>query len=211
VNVLVGCEYSGIVRDAFLNHGHYALSCDLLPTESVRERGDHWHGDIFQCLENTRKWDLIVLHPPCTALAVSGNRWYGKGMVNHQLRKEALVWTHALWQTARDRAKYVAMENPVGVLNSIMGFPPQYIQPWEYGHQEFKKTGLWLSPDLPDLQPTRIITPPDPIRDQEEYRAWQKVWNMPPSLDRGKIRSRFFTGVADAMAKQWGGLPVDTL
>ena len=199
MDVLVGCEYSGIVRDAFIDAGHYALSCDLLPTES--DKGDHWHGDIFECLRNTDSWDLIILHPPCTHIAVSGNRWYGKGQAHNNKRIEAIEWTRRLFRAARQKSLHVALENPVGVLSSVWRPPEQYIQPWQYGHPEFKKTGLWLTPGLPLLQPTRVITPPDPS--SQEYRDWQKVWNMAPSPDRGKLRSRFFEGIAKAMAEQW--------
>ena len=199
MDVLVGCEYSGIVRDAFINAGHYALSCDLLPTES--EKGDHWHGDIFECLRNTGPWDLIVMHPPCTHIAVSGNRWYGKGQAHHNKRIEAIKWTSRLWLAAMQKSLFVALENPVGVLSSVWRPPDQYIQPWQFGHQEMKKTGLWLTPGLPLLQPTRILTPPRP--DSAEYRIWQRVWNMAPGPNRAKERSRFFTGIAEAMAEQW--------
>lgn len=201
MDVLVGCEYSGIVRDAFLDAGHYALSCDLLPTES--DKGDHWHGDIFECLRNTGPWDLIVLHPPCTHICVSGNRWYGKGQPHHHKRIEALKWTAKLIELAQLKSLHVAVENPVGVLSSEWGPASQYIQPWQFGHEEMKKTGLWLSPGLPTLEPTDILTPPDPIEDREEYMRWQKVWRMAPGPNRGKERSRFFTGIAKAMAEQW--------
>ena len=200
MDVLVGCEYSGIVRDAFLDAGHYALSCDLLPTES--DKGDHWHGDIFECLRNTDTWDLIILHPPCTHLCVSGNRWYGKGQAHHGKRLEAIEWTKRLHRAARQKALHVAIENPVGVLSSEWRPPEQYVQPWQFGHEEMKKTGLWLTPGLPNLAPTDIIVPPDPS-DHEEYMRWQRVWRMPPGPNRGKERSRFFPGIAKAMAEQW--------
>ena len=199
MDVLVGCEYSGTVRDAFIDAGHYALSCDLLPTES--DSGDHWHGDIFECLRNTDTWDLIILHPPCTYLAVSGNRWYGKGQAGHQKRLRALKWTQRLFRAARQKALHVALENPVGVLSSMWRPPEQYIQPWQYGHPEMKKTGLWLTPGIPLLQPTKVLTPPEP--GTPEHYSWQKVWTMSPGPDRAKERSRFFPGVAKAMAEQW--------
>ncbi|TFH50135.1 MAG: DNA cytosine methyltransferase [Lysobacterales bacterium] len=199
MDVLVGCEYSGIVRDAFLDAGHYALSCDILPTES--DKGDHWHGDIFECLRNTDDWDLIIMHPPCTHLCVSGNRWYGRGQEHHTKRLGALKWTRKLWEAATQQSLHVAFENPVGVLNDDLGKPRQYIQPWQYGHPEFKKTGLWMTPGLPDLQPTEILTPPEP--GTPDYYEWQRVWRMCPGPNRGKERSRFFTGIAKAMAGQW--------
>lgn len=198
MRVLVGCEYSGIVRDAFLAAEHYALSCDLLPSES--DKGDHWQGDILSCLYETDDWDLIILHPPCTYLAVSGNRWYGKGQKHHGKRLESQRWTEELWSTAKRKALRVVLENPVGTLNDVLGKPAQYIQPWQYGHPEFKKTGLWLH-NVSKLQPTRVITPPR--IGTPEYHAWQRVWRMAPSPDRGKERSRFFPGIAEAMVEQW--------
>ena len=200
MDVLVGCEYSGIVRDAFLDAGHYALSCDLLPTES--DKGDHWHGDIFECLRNTSSWDLIILHPPCTHLCVSGNRWYGRGQPGHHKRLEAIEWTAKLINLAQTKSQFVVVENPVGVLSKEWGPASQYIQPWQFGHQEMKKTGLWLSPGLPLLQPTKVITPPGP-EDHEEYYRWQRIWRMAPGPNRGKERSKFFPGIAKAMAEQW--------
>ena len=199
MDVLVGCEYSGIVRDAFLDAGHYALSCDLLPTES--NTGDHWHGDIFECLRNTEHWDLIIMHPPCTHLCVSGNGTYARGHPDHRKRLLALEWTSKLWQAATQQCLHVAFENPVGVLADALGKPRQYIQPWQFGHPEMKKTGLWLTPGLSDLQPTKILTPPKP--GTSEYYEWQRVWRMSPGPNRGKERSRFFPGIAKAMAEQW--------
>jgi hypothetical protein len=113
---------------------------------------------------------------------------------------KALLWTQQLWSVATQQALHVAMENPVGVLSKWRA-ASQYIQPWQYGHKEMKKTGLWLTAGLPLLQPTEVLTPPEP--GTPEYKEWQKVWNMPPSPDRGKLRSRFFEGVAKAMAEQW--------
>jgi hypothetical protein len=185
MKVLVACEYSGTVRDAFLSRGHDAVSCDLLPTDVD---GPHIQGDCIQAIRS-RAWDLIIMHPPCTALAVSGNRWYGKGMPRHADRLQAIEWTENLWSLAKSRCDLVAMENPVGVLP----FPPsQYIQPWQFGHGETKKTGLWLQ-GLPDLVPTNVVDGRD-----------QRIWKLPPSADRWKIRSKTFQGIADAMASQWG-------
>ena len=197
MNVLVACEYSGIVRDAFLDAGHYALSCDLLATES--DKGDHWHGDIMKCLYHTDDWDLIIMHPPCTHLCVSGNRWYGKDQPGHHKREEAIEWTALLWSMACQKSLRVCMENPVGVLSSVWRPPDQYIQPYEYGHKESKKTGLWLQ-NLPLLKPTdKLPLPSCP----DEWLEWQRVWRMAPGPERGKERSRFFTGIAKAMVEQW--------
>ena len=187
--VLVGCEFSGVVRRAFEERGHEAWSCDLLEAED--NTSHHFVGDVLDVI-NKNEFDLIILHPPCTALAVSGNRWYGKGMPRNKERRKAQAWTQLLWQAAKSRCERVALENPVGVLNDIIGDATQYIQPWQYGHGETKKTGLWLH-NLPPLTPTNEV-------DGRE----QKVWKCPPSSDRWKIRSRTYEGIAEAMADQWG-------
>ena len=189
MNVLVACEYSGRVREAFRKAGHNALSCDLLESEDSSPY--HYQGDCLDLIE--QGWDMIIMHPPCTALAVSGNRWYGKGMERQAMREEAVQWTVDLWNLACTYADKVCMENPVGVLTQTGSLPqPHYIQPWQFGHGETKKTGLWLY-NLPPLQPDNIV----------EGRE-NKVWLMAPSLNRWKERSRTYQGVADAMARQWG-------
>lgn len=200
MRVLVGCEYSGTVRDAFIDAGHYALSCDILPTES--DKGDHWQGDIFNCLNETDDWDLIVLHPPCTFLSLSGNRWYGTGQPGHQKRLDAIEWTKRLWNKARQKCLHVVLENPTSVIfNHLEGGELQYWQPHQFGVREFKKTGFYRTPGVPALQPRYPLEPPEP--GTREYNEWQRVWNMPPSEDRGKKRSLFFPKVAKAMAEQW--------
>jgi len=183
--VLVACEYSGTVRDAFIAAGHDATSCDLLPTDAA---GPHIQGDCLAAIRS-QHWDLIIMHPPCTALAVSGNRWYGKGMPRNDERQAAIQWTMALFGLAKRHAGRVCMENPVGVLPIPA---TQYIQPWQFGHGETKKTGLWLH-GLPALAPTQIV----------EGRE-QRIWKLPPSPDRWKIRSTTYPGIAKAMADQWG-------
>lgn len=189
MKVLVACEYSGKVRQAFRDRGHDAWSNDLLPADDGSEY--HIQGDCSELIKST-DWDIIIMHPPCTALAVSGNRWYGDGMPKNQERKDAIEWTMALWNLAVRHARIgVCMENPVGVLPIK---PSQYIQPWQFGHGETKKTGLWLS-GLPDLEPTNIVNGRE-----------QRIWKLPPTEDRWKIRSETFQGVADAMADQWGWL-----
>ena len=189
MRVLVACEYSGVVRDAFQRKGHQAISCDLLPTD---QPGPHIMGDCVPVIVRG-DWDLIIMHPPCTALAVSGNRWYGKGMPKHDERLKAVEWTRNLWELAKSNAGAVAMENPVGVLPKMAGMEAaQYIQPWQFGHGETKNTGLWLH-NLPPLKPTNIV-------DGRENR----VHRLPPTADRWKIRSTTYTGIAEAMAEQWG-------
>lgn len=179
MNVLVACEYSGVVRDAFLRLGHDAVSCDLLPTDSP---GPHYQGDVFDIINDG--FDLMIAHPPCTALAVSGNRWY----YNSQERLDAVEFFKRFFDC--DIPK-IAVENPVGVLSTLYRKPDQYIQPWQFGHGETKKTGLWLK-NLPPLRPTNIV----------EGRE-QRVWKMGPSPDRWKERSKTYKGIADAMADQW--------
>jgi len=181
MKVLVGCEYSQVVTDAF---GQGAWSCDLLPTEGSSR--NHYQEDVFAAIDR-QQWDLIILHPPCTALAVCGNGTYA----DSDERAHAIEWTYALWIHATTRCDRVALENPVGVLSSHWRRPDQYIQPWQFGHGETKKTGLWLH-NLPTLQPTNIV----------EGRE-QRIWKMSPSPDRGKERSRFYPGIAAAMAQQW--------
>lgn len=185
MRVLVACEFSGVVRDAFQACGHDAWSNDLLPTEVS---GNHIQGDCVDAIRSGQ-WDLIVMHPPCTALAVSGNRWYGRGMPKHQERIEAIEWTVNLWRLATNVCPRVCMENPVGVLPVRA---TQYVQPWQFGHGETKRTGLWLH-GLPPLVPTNVV-------DGREAR----VHRMPPSDTRWMERSRTYQGIADAMAEQWG-------
>lgn len=190
MRVFIGCEYSGVVRDAFAALGHTAVSCDILPTESD---GNHIQGDVMEALKVSRRWDLIILHPPCTAMCLSGNRWYGKDKPRHNERLGAIEWTKELWELAKTKGDRVVLENPTGVIWKYIG-KPQYIQPWMFGHGETKRTGLLLH-NVPELQPTNIV----------EGRE-QRIWKLPPSEDRGKIRSRTYEGIGRAMAEQWGVL-----
>jgi hypothetical protein len=181
--VLVACEYSGRVRDAFLRQGWDALSCDLLPTEVP---GPHYQGDLRDVLHDG--WDLMICHPPCTHLAVSGARWF-KDKVQEQA--EALDFVCLLLNASIPR---IALENPVSVISSKVRKPDQIIQPWQYGHGETKATCLWLK-GLPLLTPTNIV---------EGREA--RVHRMPPGPNRWKERSRTFEGIAEAMASQWSHL-----
>ncbi|MGB2010576.1 MAG: DNA cytosine methyltransferase [Akkermansiaceae bacterium] len=187
MKVLIGCEESGTVSAAFRKLGHEAWSCDLQPTRGNPEY--HIQGDVYDAV-NRHKWDLIILHPDCTALAVSGNRWYGKGQTKHEERLQSIDWTLRLWQAAKQQAERVCLENPVSVIFSHIK-NVQYIQPWQFGHGETKKTGLALH-NLPPLTPTKIV-------DGRE----QRVFKMPPGPNRKRDRSKTFQGVADAMANQW--------
>ena len=183
VRVLVACEYSAAVRDAFRARGFDAWSCDLLPTE-----GDpRWHiqGDAIEATRN-HHWDLLIAHPPCTHLAVSGARWFKDKQVEQQ---EALGFVADLFSAP---IKHTALENPVSIISSRFRKPDQTIQPWQFGHGETKATCLWLN-NLPKLKPTNIV---------EGREA--RVHRMPPGPDRWKERSRTFKGIAEAMADQWG-------
>jgi len=181
VKVLVACEYSGVVRDAFIAHGHDAMSCDLLPAERP---GPHYQGDVRDVLHDN--WDLMVAHPPCTHLAVSGARWFKD---KQQEQAEALDFVRLLLDVDIPR---IALENPISIISSRIRKPDQIIQPWQHGHGETKATCLWLK-SLPKLQPTKVV-------DGREGR----VWKMPPSATRWKDRSRTYPGIAAAMAQQWG-------
>jgi len=182
MRVLVACEFSGVVRDAFAARGHEAMSCDLLPSDNPR--GWHLLGDVRDVLH--WGWDLMIAHPPCTHLAVSGARWF-KNKAAEQA--EALAFVRELMAAPIPR---ICVENPVSIISSRIRKPDQIIQPWMFGHGEVKATCLWLK-NLPPLVPTNIV-------DGREAR----VHRMPPGPDRWKERSRTFTGIAEAMAEQWG-------
>lgn len=182
LNVLVGCEFSGVVREAFRKLGHNAWSCDLLPSEDCQEY--HFEEDIRIVLKEN-KWDLCIFHPPCTHLAVSGARWFKD---KQQEQQEALEFVRFLLDT---NCNHIALENPVSIISSHIRKPDQYIQPWQFGHGETKKTGLWLK-NLPKLVPTNIVEGREPV-----------VWKASPGPDRWKLRSRTYQGIADAMAEQW--------
>lgn len=181
MRVLVACEYSGIVRDAFIAKGHEAISCDLLPSDRP---GPHYQGDVTDLLN--QGWDLMIAHPPCTHLAVSGSRWFKFKQKEQAL---ALDFVRLLMAAPIDK---IALENPISVISSKIRKPDQIIQPWQFGHGETKATCLWLK-NLPKLQPTNIVSGREP-----------KVHRMPPSEDRWKLRSKTYQGIADAMADQWG-------
>jgi hypothetical protein len=179
--VLVACEFSGIVRNAFSKLGHYALSCDLLPTE---QPGPHYQGDVFDIINDG--WDLMIAHPPCTHLAVSGARHF---KYKEKEQKEALEFVQKLMEANIPKK---AIENPISIISTRIRKPDQIIQPWMFGHGETKATCLWLE-NLPKLQPTNIVEERKPI-----------IHKMPPGPDRWKNRSRTYSGIAEAMAEQWG-------
>lgn len=194
MRVLVGCEYSGVVRDAFIARGHEAMSCDLLPTDRP---GPHYAGDVFDVIGDG--WDLGIFHPPCTFMANSGSRW----LYNSDGTKD-----EARWDEMEEAANFfknllnadiprVAVENPImlGYAKDIIGVKQsQVVQPWMFGHGETKATCLWLR-NLPELVPTDVVGGRE-----------ARIHRLPPSEDRWKLRSTTFTGIAEAMAEQWGGL-----
>lgn len=185
MRVLIGCEYSGVVRDAFINNGHDAMSCDLLPTES---QGPHYQGSIWDVIDYP--WDVAIFHPPCTHLSVSGSRYFAAKRMDG--RQQAAVSFFMALVRRSEHIKMTAIENPVCIMSSLYRKPDQIIQPWQFGHGETKATCLWLK-GLPLLQPTNIV---------EGREA--RIHRMPPSPDRWKERSKTFSGIADAFASQWG-------
>ncbi len=184
MKVLVACEYSGIVRDAFAKSGHDATSCDLLPSEKP---GKHIQGDVLQVLKYN-KFDLLIAHPPCTHLAVSGARWF-KDKKEEQF--SALCFVRQLMGAD---VPLICIENPISIISTEIRKPDQIIQPWMFGHGETKATCLWLK-GLPKLIPTNVVLGRE-----------AKVHRMPPSKDRWKERSRTYPGIAQAMAEQWSGI-----
>lgn len=211
LRVLIGCETSGRVRNAFLARGHDAWSCDLLPAEDRTNR--HMICDVRDVLEDG--WDLLaVMHPPCTRLCNSGVRWLH---VPPPGRTKAEMWAEldagaalfsACWNAPIDR---VAIENPIMHRHARERLPadlpaPQIVQPWWFGDPAFKGTGFYRR-GLPDLVPTHRLTPPAP--GTEEHKEWSRVHRMPPGPDRWKERSRTFPGIAEALADQWGGYAME--
>jgi len=191
MKVLIACEFSGTVRDAFIKKGHDAWSCDLLPTET---EGPHIEGDVTKILNDG--WDLMIAHPPCTHLATSGARWF-KNKVKEQA--EALEFVSLLLNAPIPK---IALENPISIISSKIRKPDQIIQPWMFGHNERKSTCLWLK-NLPCLQPTNIVDKGE-MHITKSGKALPKWYNLPPSPNRWKIRSKTFEGIALAMAEQWG-------
>ena len=207
MRVLIACEYSGRVRDSFIRNGHEAMSVDLLPTDAP---GPHYQGDVFDVINDG--WDLMVAHPPCTYMTVSGARWLYKKEIHLDEKGaeiEVTVRDEQRWRNLAEGAEFfralaladiprVAIENPVMMGHAMkihgQGKATQFVQPWQFGHGEVKRTGLWLK-NLPPLVPTNIVDGREPV-----------VHMMPPSADRWKLRSTTYQGIADAMGDQWGSL-----
>lgn len=191
MRVLIACEYSGVVRDAFIERGHDAISCDILPTDAP---GPHYQGDVRDILYDG--WDLMIAHPPCTHLAVSGARWF-KNKIEEQ--KEALDFVRLLLGAPIER---IALENPVSVISTYIRRPDQIVQPFFFGDPFRKTTCLWLK-GLPLLQPTNMVEQGE-THVTKSGRRLPKWYNLPPSEGRWKLRSTTFAGFANAMAEQWG-------
>jgi site-specific DNA-cytosine methylase len=185
MKILIACEYSGRVRDAFIAKGHDAISCDLLDTEAF---GPHYKGSVFDIINDG--FDMMICHPPCTHLAVSGARHFAAKRADGR-QQEALHFVQRLLDAPIPR---IALENPISIISSMIRKPDQIIQPWQFGHGETKATCLWLK-GLLKLTPTNIVSGRE-----------ARVHRMPPSADRWKERSRTYQGIADAMADQWGNL-----
>ncbi len=185
MRVLIACESSGTVRDAFIRGGYDAMSCDILPTDAP---GPHYQGDVFDVIDYP--WDLAIMHPPCTHLSVSGSRHFEVKRMDG--RQQAAVSFFMALVRRSVHIKQVAIENPICIMSSLWRKPDQIIQPWMFGHGEIKATALWLK-GLQNLTATNIV---------EGREA--RIHRMPPSVDRWKLRSKTYDGVAQAMADQWG-------
>lgn len=205
MRVLVACEFSGTVRDAFKRKGHHAISCDLLSTESP---GLHYRGDVLELFKSGNEWDLLIAHPPCTYLTVAANKWM-KPEYRHRFpdrptqRQQAILFFMELWNSP---IKRVCIENPVGIMSTAFQKPNQIIQPWQFGHTDRKTTCLWLR-GLPPLFPTRIVKPNiKRNRNGKTASVHHDAALRLPAEERWKVRSKTYQGIADAMADQWGAM-----
>jgi site-specific DNA-cytosine methylase len=194
LKILVACEYSGRVRDAFAKLGHFAMSCDLLPSDAP---GLHYQGDVTDILD--QGWDIMIAHPPCTHLAVSGAKHFAAKRESG-VQQEALEFVRLLLNAPIPK---IALENPVSIISSEIRKPDQIVQPYMFGHEATKTTCLWLK-GLPHLTPTDMVDKGE-RHVTKSGKSLPKWYNLPPGPDRWKIRSATFQGIADAMAAQWGG------
>ena len=190
MKVLIACEYSGRVRDAFIAQGHDAISCDLLPTERV---GPHYQGNVFDIINDG--FDLMVAHPPCTDLAVSGAAWFAKKRADGSQQK-SIEFFMAL---ANANIPKICIENPIRIMSTLWRKPSQIIQPWMFGHPESKATCLWLK-GIPLLIPTKNVKPEMELLPRNKQ---MRMHYLPPSPNRWKVRSETYQGIADAMAERW--------
>ena len=203
MKILVACEYSGAVRDEFIAKGHDAMSCDILPTDVP---GPHYQGDVKDILSDN--WDMIVAHPPCTYLTVTGNRWFNiekygdKARQRHLDREEAIEFFMLFANANCDK---IAIENPVGIISTRWRKPDQIINPYQFGDPFEKKTCLWLK-GLPKLEPTNIVKPPPrtKYKSGKTMPSWYADAVSLPKAERSKLRSKTFPGIAKAIADQWG-------
>jgi hypothetical protein len=204
MRVLVACEFSGTVRDAFIGGGHEAMSCDLEPTLIP---GPHYQGSVLDVLDDG--WDLMIAHPPCTYLTVTGNKWFKpeyaeRFPTRHQDREDAAKFFMLLVNANIPR---IAIENPIGVMSTRFKKPSQVIHPWQYGHEASKSTCLWLK-GLPNLQPTNIVEKGEFVtfKSGKRMTKWYADAALLSPKERAKVRNTTFQGIADAMADQWGNL-----
>lgn len=191
MRILLACEWSGRVRDAFIAKGHNAISCDLLPSERT---GPHIQDDVLKHLDEG--WDMMIAFPPCTHLAVSGARYFAQKRADGR-QAEAIRFFMSLVNSGIPR---IAIENPVGIMSTVCRRPDQIIQPYQFGHPESKKTCLWLK-NLPLLKPTSVLIPDSTGRWKNQTRSGQN--KLGPSPDRARIRGITYQGIAEAMAEQW--------
>jgi len=201
MKILVACEYSGRIRDAFILEGHDAMSCDLLPSD---EPGPHYQGDVLDILDDG--WDMMIAHPPCTYLCSSGLHWNNKVEGRSEKTEEALQFITTLWEAPIEK---VCIENPVGCINTRLSFMPrpQYIQPYQFGEDASKKTGLWKR-GLPDLRGTDDVSGREVFANGRVYRRWGNQTDsgqnkLGPSKTRGHDRAKTYFGIAMAMSDQW--------
>lgn len=196
MKILIACEFSGVVRDAFKERGHDAMSCDLIESETP---GQHYQGDIFDIIGDN--WDMMIAHPPCTHLTVTANRAFINNPERWKKRLDAMLFVHRLINCNIDK---ICIENPIGVISTHIRKPDQYIQPYEFGHIDSKKTGLWLK-NLPLLKPTQIVEP-EWMTTSSGKRMSKTHWYCSSTNNpkNAMMRSRTYTGIAEAMAEQWG-------
>jgi hypothetical protein len=198
LKVLIACEFSGLVRNAFIDAGCQVTSCDLLPGERIREPLHHYQGCVFDLLG--QQWDIMVGFPPCNALASSGARWFKQKRADGR-QQQGIDFFMAL---ANADVPMIALENPIGIMSTKWRKPDQIVQPWFFGDEATKTTCLWLK-GLPKLQPTKIVGKGE-RHVTKSGRSLPKWYNLPPSSNRSKIRSTTFPGFASAMGSQWGRL-----